>query len=329
MVGLPVRTVDGRPYNVAAVVAGGRVHGFVPKQHLPNRAEFYEDRWFTRALGRVPTTARSTRMSPSAQTCCSTLGTGDGRFVLAIEICEDLWAVEPPSGRLALAGADVIANPIGSPELLGKSAYRGRARTPAVGPVPGGVPATPAPAPGESTMDVVFGGQSLIVENGDRARRDRALRVRFTRRRSADIDVVRLAARTAERTPASRTTAARPTSSRCRRRTADSSPATSRDDLRRPVDPHSLRAGRSTRSAATHCEEIFAIQSTGLAKRLVHTGARNVTIGISGGLDSTLALLVTVQRVRPLGLPRSADRRRHHAGLRHHRAHVLATTPSA
>ena len=111
---------DSRVYNCAAVVANGEIRGLVPKQYLPNRAEFYEDRWFTRALGReLPIRHRDI---PFGTDLLFDLERPGHR--LGIELCEDLWAVEPPSGRLALAGATIIVNPSASPEVLGKAGYR-------------------------------------------------------------------------------------------------------------------------------------------------------------------------------------------------------------
>ena len=133
VVGLPF-VHRGRCYNAAAVVASGMVVGIVPKQHLPNRSEFYEDRWFVRATGREPTTVRVGDAEVPFGTDLLFALPGRAGAVVAIEICEDLWAVEPPSGPLALAGANIIANPSASPELLGKAEYRTRARSPTVGP---------------------------------------------------------------------------------------------------------------------------------------------------------------------------------------------------
>lgn len=294
VVGLPVRSADGRLYNAAALVAGGRVRGIVPKQYLPNRGEFYEDRWFTRAVDRrLP-----------AEHAGIPFGTdllfhlGRPGFVLGIEICEDLWAVEPPSGPLALAGAMILANPSASPELLGKAAYRSdlvrqqSARCLAAYLYAGS-------GPGESSMDVVFGGHSLIVENGtvlaetERFRFDSQVAV-------ADIDLAKLAHERVTNSsfanshaPATRTVIVGLPAS-------GAEPA----DLRRRVD-RSPFVPDDPEERSRHCEEIFAIQATGLAKRLRHTGARTVTLGLSGGLDSTLALLVTARAFDALGLDRA------------------------
>lgn len=294
VVGLPVRVADGRVYNAAAVVSAGVVHGIVPKQYLPNRHEFYEDRWFTRALGaELPTHHDGI---PFGTDLVFPL-VGHPGATLAVEICEDLWAVAPPSGPLALAGATVIANPSGSPELLGKAAYRRElvrqqsARCFAAYVYAGS-------GPGESTMDVVFAGHSLIAENGtvlaetDRFRFDTQVAL-------ADIDVARLVHDRIDNS----SFAAAPAPA-VRRIELQLMPAVEPDDLLRPVARLPFVPSDVTERAA-HCEEIFAIQSTGLAKRLRHTGSRHVTIGISGGLDSTLAVLVAVRAFDTLGLDRS------------------------
>lgn len=295
VVGLPVRVADGRVYNAAAVLAGGRVAGYVPKQYLPNRHEFYEDRWFTRALGaNLPATHDG---APFGTDLLFELG-GHRDAVLAVEICEDLWAVEPPSGRLALAGATIVANPSGSPELLGKAAYRRElvrqqsARCFAAYLYAGS-------GPGESTTDVVFAGHSLIAENGTVLAETE--RFRFdTQLALADLDLARLAHDRVDNS--SFAAAAVPT---VRRVTVELAPAPEPADLLRPLARLPFVPSDEAARAA-HCEEIFAIQATGLARRLRHTGSRGVTIGISGGLDSTLALLVAARAFDAVGLPRAA-----------------------
>jgi NAD+ synthase (glutamine-hydrolysing) len=296
VVGLPWRTDDHRVYNVAAVVSGGHIVGIVPKQYLPNRHEFYEDRWFTRALGRV--LPEATDGIPFGTDLVFVLQGYPGA-ALGIEICEDLWAVEPPSGRLALAGASLIANPSGSPELLGKSEYRRdlvrqqSARCLAAYLYAGA-------GPGESTMDVVFGGHCLIAENGTML----AETERFsfeTQVVLADVDLERLVHERHDNS--SFAAAAVPA---VRRLPVD---LTLRDSpshrtLERWVDPHPFVPDDVERRAH-HCGEIFSIQATGLAKRLLHTGAQRVVIGVSGGLDSTLALLVAVRAFDSLEMPRN------------------------
>lgn len=296
VVGLPFRVPDGRVYNTAALVAGGEIRGIVPKQFLPNRHEFYEDRWFSRALGaHLPEEIDGI---PFGIDLVFPLGGWPGA-VVGIEICEDLWAVAPPSGPLALGGATIIANPSGSPELLGKAAYRRElvrqqsARCLAAYLYAGS-------GPGESTMDVVFGGHSLIAEDGlvltetERFRFDTQLAI-------ADLDVARLVH---DRHDSSSFASAPATPVRRITVPLDAAPEPHHEDIRRPVSRTPFVPAAGT-ERAVNCEEIFSIQSTGLAKRLLHTSASSVTIGISGGLDSTLALLVAARAFDALGLPRT------------------------
>ncbi len=143
------------------MLAGGVVAGLVPKQYLPNRQEFYEERWFTRADGSEPTQVRLAGTSvPFGTDLLFDVAVGDGASArLGIEICEDLWSVEPPSGRLAMAGATILVNPSAGPDLVGKADYRRdlvrmqSARCLAAYVYAGS-------GPGESTTDVVFGGHS-------------------------------------------------------------------------------------------------------------------------------------------------------------------------
>ena len=298
VVGLPVRAPDGRVYNCAATVSGGQVIGIVPKQYLPNRAEFYEDRWFVRALGAtLPATVRGV---PFGTDLIFELA-GHPGAAIGIEICEDLWAVEPPSGRLALAGATIIVNPSGSPELLGKADYRRSlvsqqaARCLAAYVYSGS-------GPGESTMDVVFGGHGLISENGSILAESE--RFSFDSQMiTADIDVDRLLHERHMSSSFANALNGGAAASLRRIQVPLTSVPVADPVLRRPIArlPF-VPADQAQRGQ--HCEEIFAIQSTGLAKRLRHTNAKTVTIGISGGLDSTLALLVIARAFDRLGLPR-------------------------
>lgn len=293
VVGLPVRATDSRVYNCAAVVSGGQVHGLVAKQFLPNRSEFYEERWFTRATARsIPWVHRGVPLGTDLL-----FDLGRPGWVLGVELCEDLWSVEPPSGALALAGATIIANPSASPEVLGKSAYRRdlvrmqSARCLCAYLYAGS-------GPGESTMDVVFGGHSMVSENGVLLAETE--RFSFDRRTAlADIDVEVLLH---ERATNSSFASAVPSAFRLIDVPLAHNPVPLYAS-NRVVDPHPFVPSDPARRAA-NCEEIFAIQATGLAKRLRHTGSQRVVIGISGGLDSTLALLITARAFDALGLDR-------------------------
>ena len=302
-VGLPVEAA-GRLYNCAAVLAEGRVWGLTPKSYLPTSGEYYERRWFS------PASTLSVDQADVAGQWAwiSTrhiLGVrGPHPFALGVELCEDLWAVEPPSGRLALAGATVLVNLSASNELLGKADYRRNlvqqqsARCLAAY-------LYAAAGPGESSTDLVFSGHGLIAENGVLL----AETERFsfdTRVAIADLDLERL---TLERIKNSSFAAVQPSPEKhigeawielppAPKLGKKSSVILLRPNPSRPFVPE------DPAQRATRCEEIFQIQSTGLATRLRHTGSKKVVIGISGGLDSTLALLVATRAFDKLGLDR-------------------------
>lgn len=294
VVGLPVRATDSRVYNAAAVVSGGAIWGVVPKQYLPNRAEFYEDRWFTRALGRtLPASIDGIAFGTDLL-----FDLGVEGAVLGIELCEDLWSASPPSGALALAGATIIANPSASPEVLGKSTYRRElvrmqsARCLAAYLYAGS-------GPGESTMDVVFAGHSLVAENG--VVLGETKRFEFGEHIvTADIDLEQLLH---ERATNSSFAGGDPGPHRVVQIPLRPAP-TPLTGLQRPIDSRPFVPSDASRRRA-NCEEIFAIQATGLAKRLRHTGSKRAVIGISGGLDSTLAVLVACRALDTLAIDRS------------------------
>lgn len=300
VVGLPLE-VDGRLFNCAAFLAGGRVIGVAPKSFLPTTNEYYEERWFSAAQH---ATRRSVFVDGTETPfgadllfeACNLPG-----FVIGIEICEELWAVNPPSGNMALAGATVLLNPSASNELLGKADYRrDLVRQQSARCLAAYVYA--AAGPGESTTDVVFGGHSMIAENG--ALLAEAERFRFdTQIIMADLDLQRLAAERLRNSSFSAAGGAhgyRVLPFDLPDPLAGAEPA----DLLRPLTRVPF-VPADLAQRARHCREIFSIQSTGLAKRLKHTGVKTVTLGISGGLDSTLALLVTIKAFDTLGLERA------------------------
>ena len=296
VVGLPL-AVAGRLYNCAAFLAGGEVVGIIPKIFLPTTNEFYEQRWFTAADRDLPPTVEVNGAVVPFGTDLLFRAQNMPGCVVGVEICEDLWAVEPPSGRLALAGATLQANLSASDELLGKAAYRHElvkqqsARTLAAYLYAGA-------GPGESTTDVVYGGHSLIAENG--VVLGETERFRFTTELAvADVDVQRLVQERLRNSSFSQAAA----SGELRMvpfilpGSGEAPPVPLLRPLAQtpfvPADPA---------QRARHCSEIFAIQSTGLAKRIHHTGSKRVVVGVSGGLDSTLALLVAVRAFDVLGL---------------------------
>jgi NAD+ synthase (glutamine-hydrolysing) len=299
VVGLPL-AVDGKLYNVASLLAGGKVVGFVPKSFLPTTGEFYEERWFTPA---ARCTAHPVRVGDLEVPFGPDLvfdALNMPSLVVGIEICEDLWAVSPPSGDLAQAGATVLLNGSASNELLGKVEYRRdlvrqqSARSLAAYLYAGA-------GPGESTTDLVWAGHSMIAENG--AILAETERFKFeTQMAIADVDVQRLQG---ERLRSNTYSAAEPV--RQHRKIPFVLPGADRADaiarLIRPLLSRMPFVPADPERRAEHCREIFNIQSVGLAKRLRHTATRNVTIGLSGGLDSTLALLVTVHAFDIVGLP--------------------------
>lgn len=329
LAGVPLR-VNGKLYNCAAVASRGRLLGLVPKRNIPTYNEFFEGRHFCAgpaevewlALSRLgldaPATAGGEGGDLSGESFDDEVPFGSRLLfvcdelpglVVGAEICEDLWVPDPPSTELAQAGATLVCNLSASNELVGKADYRRSL-----------VAFTSARLVcaymyasagwGESTQDLVFGGHDLVCENGRVLAETKPLADAGLARvgeghasvgASAAIDVQLLAAD--------------------RRRMSTFETLSSPDDhgftvvpfslgvsetslAGRLVDPHPfVPADRARRSE--RCEEIFAIQAHGLAKRLAHTHSRRAVVGVSGGLDSTLALLVCARAFDLLGLDRA------------------------
>ncbi len=290
VVGLPLAVGD-KLYNAAAFLQGGRILGFATKKYLPNYSEFYEMRHFS--VLEENTTVRiggeTVPVGPRLIFCAEYMED----FKVAAEICEDLWAPEPPGVSHALCGATVLVNLSASNEIIGKSDYRRTLlRSQSSRAVCTYLYADAGQ--GESTTDLVFSGHSMIYENGTLLGETKPFCEQIL---YADIDVARVVL---ERRRLSTFRPKEddgylkiPFGGRC-----------SETALERRFDPHpfvpSEEKGRRNR-----CEEIFAIQYHGLKKRLMHIGLKTVTVGISGGLDSTLALLVTARAFDSLNLPRS------------------------
>ncbi len=298
IVGLPF-PVGGRLFNCAALMANGRLLGMVPKTYLPTTNEYYEERWFASAR---QNNAQSVVIEDEVIPFGTDLlfaAENMNACVLGVEICEDLWAVSPPSSDMSLAGAMIIANPSASVDLLGKDDYRRdlvlqqAARCLAAYLYAGA-------GPGESTTDTVCGGHSLIAENGNILAETE--RFHFdTQIAVADLDLQRLSHDRLNNSSFSSGEAQGQY-----RRINFNLPGVEKDVLRDPFLHPLARTPfvpLDSTQRAKHSREIFNIQSTGLAKRLRHTGSRRVTIGISGGLDSTLALLVTIRAFDIVGLP--------------------------
>ena len=295
IVGMPV-AVDGLLLNCAVVIQQGTVLGIIPKTYLPNYSEFYEKRWFASSQDITGEHTIYFASSPVVISFRPKIFTTCDGVKFGIEICEDVWAPVPPSNNLALAGADIIFNLSASDELIGKHAYlrsllsQQSART-----ISGYVYASSGF--GESTQDVVYGGNAIIVENGKMLAEAR----RFSLQPQLEIqqiDIDRL--RTERRSNTTFVNAQR-------HGEADvimTKSVTSYSDftLLHPVEAQPFIPKTNDMSAS--CEEILNIQMSGLAKRLHHTGCKHVVVGISGGLDSTLALLVCVRTFDYLSLDR-------------------------
>jgi len=299
VVGLPLLVQD-RLYNVAAVLAKGRVLGLVPKTFLPNSSEFYERRWFSPAhtLNAITVRLNGVDVPVGAEFLFEALDLPG--FVLGVEICEDLWTVIPPSSHLALAGAMLLANPSASTEVLGKAPYRRHLVAQQAARCLAGYVYAGAGA-GESSTDVVYSGHCLVAENGIVLGENERFSFE-TRAIVTDVDVQHLA-HDRLKSSSFRDEAG---SIGFRRIVFDLGPALGGDDkLLRTISAHPFVPSAKVDRAAV-CEEIFAIQATGLARRLKQAQAKTAVLGLSGGLDSTLALLVVLEALKRAGMPMSA-----------------------
>jgi NAD+ synthase (glutamine-hydrolysing) len=288
-VGLPV-AVDSQLFNTAAVFQSGRLRGVVPKSFLPSYKEYYEERWFSTARQALRTEVRLAGQDAPFGADLLFPIEGEPGAVLGVEICEDLWVPMPPSGPMAIAGASVFLNPSASIDLVGKADYRRELIRQQSGRT---ISAYVLANSGvhESTTDVVFGGHLVIAEDGvllaegERFRRDGQLLV-------SDVDTERL------RVERIRLTSfgddAQALRKAYRRVALDPIPAPRPHRLERRIDPHPF-VPSDPATLDERCLEIFQVQTAGLAKRLEHTGLGRVVLGLSGGLDSTLALLVAVR----------------------------------
>ena len=299
-VGLPVcNKWDHKLYNCAAVLCKGELLGLVPKTYIPNYGEFYEGRWFTSGAEldtMVELCGQNASLSINVVWECETMP----NLVVGVEICEDLWAAQPPSTALARAGATLILNLSASNELAGKAAYRRSLVAGQSGRLVCGYVYADA-GEGESTTDLVFAGHNMVAENGAvlaEKRFENGLAI-------SEVDVDKLV---------------------FERRRMNTFAPPRRDPM---LEAHAIGIGRASFSleledaALTRpvvknpfvpedhgdrrerCEEIFTIAALGLKKRLEHTGASCAVVGLSGGLDSTLALLITARAFDMLGRPRS------------------------
>ncbi len=294
LVGLPVRAASAL-LNAAAVCYKGEILGIVPKTYLPNYAEFYEQRWFTSAVQWAGTEVTLCGQTVPAGTDLLFKTAG---YTFGVEICEDVWAVVPLSSQAALQGAEIIFNLSASNALTGKHAYvRQLVAQQSARLLSGYVYASCGF--GESTTDVVFGGNALICENGTLL----AASKRFSLEPqliTSELDVERLQNERQKNT-SFRADSSYETAAPCETILINQ-PEITVKNLTRTISPTPFVPN----GAALHdnCEEIFNIQTTALATRLTKAGISTVTVGISGGLDSTLALLVCAKTFDKLNLPR-------------------------
>ncbi len=290
-VGLPWEK-DGKLYNVAAAIQGGKLLGLVPKHFLPNYKEFYEARHFTPGNRKVEWVDYEGYPVPFGMNQIFVCKELEG-LAVAAELCEDLWVPAPPSVDHALAGATVIVNLSASDEVTGKDSYRislvsGQSARLICGYI------YASAGEGESSTDLVFSGHNLIAENGTLL----AQSERFTAQViCGDIDIKRLRADRRKMT----------TYTLRGQEAYEKVPfhlELKKTPLARQFDPAPFVPG-GKEDREKRCQEILSIQALGLKKRLEHTGCKSAVVGISGGLDSTLALLVMARAFDMLDIPRS------------------------
>lgn len=292
IVGMPIPFYNSL-YNCAVIINNGSVCGAVPKKHIANYNEFYEKRWF--ASGSQFDSCQPINICGCDTLIGSQIFDLGGGAVLGVELCEDLWAPQPPSIGLALNGANIIVNLSASDEYVSKAEYRrdlvaNQSARCICGYVYAGASVH------ESTTDLVFSGATLVAENGavlaegKRFSRDNVITI-------ADIDIEKLNTLRQKNMSFEEDFQY----SICDKYLLQND---SNDLKYRFVDPHPFVPANDEKRRE-RCREIFSIQASGLAKRIEHVGSKGVVVGISGGLDSTLALLVSVEAMKMLGRPNS------------------------
>lgn len=294
IVGMPV-VANSTLINSAVVIQKGKILGIVAKTYLPNYKEFAEKRWFTSALD---LTAGTVRLCGQTVPIGANLLFETSDTTFGIEICEDLWATVPPSSQLALRGAEILFNMSADNEGMGKHHYLcSLAQQQSARCIAGYVFASSGF--GESTTDVVLAGNGMIYESGQLLARSE----RFSLEEQliiSEIDVERIRA---ERRVNTTFAANQANLGEYHTTTVGTEFVNSKElVLTRSIDPHPFIPQGACRNE--WCEEAYAIQVAGLAQRLAHTGCKSAVVGISGGLDSTLALLVCVKTFDKLDLPR-------------------------
>ncbi|HET7453118.1 MAG TPA: NAD(+) synthase [Thermoanaerobaculia bacterium] len=295
VVGAPWR-YRGMLFNAALLYSGGRLAGIVPKTFLPNYKEFYEKRWFVSgAAAEGGESLVGGDAVPFGRDLLFRAG-WEREVVIGIEICEDLWVPTPPSSAQALAGAQILVNLSASDETIGKSDYR---RTHLVAAQSARCLAAlvyVSSGPGESSSDLVFGGHSLIAENGTILAEDRRFQEGPTLT-AADIDVDRL---TADRDRTGSFADAAGASSASFRRVPLSEKTVASRRFTRAVEPAPF-VPADPATLDSRCEEVVQIQTGGLVRRLRHLAKLRPVVGLSGGLDSTLAALVSARALAGIG----------------------------
>ena len=284
-IGAPIRH-NGQLFNCSIIICQGKIIGIVPKIHLPNYNEFYEKRWFSSGKDIINTNIILNNISIPFGTDIIFSHNSINELKIAVEICEDLWVPIPPSSFATLSGATIILNGSGSNELVGKMNYRKQlisqqsARTVSAY-------AYASTGYGESTTDVVFGGHCIICENGTVLNENN----RFSKSSSliyTDIDLELLNNERIKKNSYYNTSIEKIF------RTVPFNLPIKPTSLKRYINPHPF-VPHNIKVREENCKEIFSIQTLGLSKRIEHIGTNKVILGISGGLDSTLALLVCVK----------------------------------
>jgi NAD+ synthase (glutamine-hydrolysing) len=295
IVGMPILASD-KLYNTAVVFQAGKILGVVPKAYLPNYSEYYEQRWFTSGIDvqgeTIHLAGQKAAFGSDLLFECELIPT----LVMGVELCEDLWVPFPPHGYQAMAGATLFVNISASNELAGKSEYREEMIKHQSGRFAGGYVYVSA-GPGESTTDTVFGGHAVIAENGYLI--EKSKRFSFDAHMTlTEIDLHRLS-----HDRILKNTFITNESSRTYRRIPffahDGQPK-----FRRVEKMPFVPADKTARDA--RCSEVFNIQVTALERRLRHTKSKHMVIGVSGGLDSALALMVASEAGVRAGLGKDA-----------------------
>ncbi|HEX7404033.1 MAG TPA: NAD(+) synthase, partial [Usitatibacter sp.] len=302
IVGAPIRR-NNRLYNCAVVIARGKILGVVPKSFLPNYREYYENRWFAPGVGLTGLEAEVAGQFAPFGTDLIFAASDLSDFVFHVEICEDFWSATPPSTQGALAGALILCNLSASNVVIGKADERALlCASQSVRCLAAYV--FSASGPGESTTDLAWDGQATIHELGFLL----AQGERFPRKSQmavADVDVERLRLERMRTLTFNATAAAAGhPENRFRRIAFEHQPAFDDVGLERAIDRFPFVPGDPSR-LDQDCYEAFNIQVQGLMKRIEATHGERIVVGISGGLDSTHALLVACKAFDALGLPRA------------------------